>query len=170
MTRPSSKRRDDTQRTVPYGAVSTAETGVHSASATRMRPSLPLRCSTTHRLSAGNSTPCPTATALVITTSRLDRDSHGQKVVCRQGFAFIFICHLRHCRLLCPIFHWKLAGSSSPRFTGLSLDLANNGNSFASVRTGGWGGEPASVVFGKEGVNGSDVKNISNEQCIVTAS
>jgi hypothetical protein len=136
-----------------------------------MRPSLPLQCSTTLRLSAGNSTPCPTA--LVITTiinRSLGRDSHGQKVVCHQGFAFIFICHLRHRRLLCPIFHWKLAGSSSPRFTGLSLDLANNGNSFAGVRTGGWGGEPASVVFGKEGVNGSNVKNISNEQCIVAAS
>ncbi len=113
-----------------------------------MRSSLPLWRITTRRLSAGpgSLTPCPTTlvvTAIII-GSRLDRNLHSQKVVCCQGFAFIFICHLRHCPRRCSKFHRKLAGSSSPCFTGLSLNLLNYGNPFGKVRTWGRCGEPAS--------------------------
>jgi hypothetical protein len=125
------------------GNLAQQETGVHSAGATRMRPSLPLWCTTTRRLSARDLTPC--SAVLIITTivisSRLDRDLHGQKVICRHGFAFIFISHRRRLR---SQFHRKLAGSSSPCFTGLSLDLTNYGNSFPGVRTRERGGEPVS--------------------------
>jgi hypothetical protein len=145
-----SKRKHNTQRTVPYGTfLAQRKTGVHSAGAIRTRPSLPLRCKTTRRLSAGDLTPCST-TALIITTtiisSRLGRNLHGQKVICRQGIASIFIRHLR------SQFHRKLAGSSSPCFTGLSLDLTNHGHSFPRVRTRGRGREPASqrnTIFGR---------------------
>jgi len=110
-----------------------------------MRTSLPLRCITTRQLSAGDLT--PRSAALIYTSilfsSRLDRDLHCQKVICRHGFAFIFIRHRRRPRLRSH-FHQKLAGSSSPRFTGLSLDLTNYGNSFSGVRTRERGGEPAS--------------------------
>ena len=108
------------------------KTGVHSAGATRMGPSLPLRWITTGCLSAGDLSPC--SAALVITfSSRLDRDLHGQKVISRHGFAFIFIRHLCHRPRLRFQFHRKLAGSSSPCFAGLSLDLTNYGNSFSGV-------------------------------------
>jgi hypothetical protein len=122
------------------------KTGVHSAGATRMRPSLPLRCITTRRSSAGDLTPC--STTLIITTiiisSRLDRDLHGQEIICRHGFALMFIRHPHHRHRLCPQFHRKFAGSSSPCFTCLSLDLTNYGNSLSVVRARERGGEPAS--------------------------
>lgn len=113
-----------------------AETGVHSAGTIRMRPSLPLRCITTRRLSL-------IITSIII-SSGLGRDLHGQKVICRHGFEFIFIRHIRHRLCFRSQFHWKLAGGGSPCFTGLSLDLTNYGNPFSGFGTWERGGEPGS--------------------------
>ena len=100
------------------------------------------------------------------------RDLHGQKVICRHDVVFIFIRQLLHRRRLRSHFHRKLAGSSSPCFTGLSLDLPNYGNSFSGVRTRGRGGEPASQRSSSfwEG-KGEDaaVMETNNEQCTVAA-
>jgi hypothetical protein len=147
------------------GHLAQQKTGVHSAGATRMTPSLPLRSITTRRSSAGNLTPC--SAALIITTiiisSGLERDLHGQKVICRHGIAFIFIHHLRRFRSQS---HRKLAGSSSPCLTSLSLDLTNYGNSFSGVRTREWGGEPAlqrNSSFREGRGKENAVKDTSNE-------
>jgi hypothetical protein len=169
VTDTSSKRKHCIQRTVSYGAfLAQQKTGIHLAGASRARPSLPLRCMTTRRLSAGDLTSCFSALIMttIIISSGLARDLHGQKVICRHGIAFIFIRHLRHRRRLRSQFHRNLAGSSSPCFTGLSLDLTNYGNSFSGVRTWEWGGEPASQRNSSfwEGRGEEDaVKETSNE-------
>jgi hypothetical protein len=126
-------------RTVLYGAFGTAETGYHSASATRMRPSPSLRCTTTRRLSTGNLTPSPAALITIIVIIRLSRNLHGEKVICRHGFVVMFIS--RHRRL--SEFNWNLAESGSPCFTGLSLDFTDYGHPFSRVRTRGRSGESA---------------------------
>ena len=109
-----------------------------SASAARMGPSPPLR------LSVGDSTPSPAALMIIVITigSSLDRDLHGQEVICRHGFASIFISR-RHRRRFRFKINWDLARSSSPCLASLSLDLTNYGNSFSRVRTRGWGRESA---------------------------
>jgi hypothetical protein len=91
-----------------------------------MRPFPPLR------LSAGDLTPSPATSIIIfIIIGGLDWDLHGQKVVCRHGFAFTVISRHRHRRCFRSKVNWNLAGSSSPCLTGLSLDLTNYGNSFA---------------------------------------
>lgn len=144
------------------GHLARQKTGVHSAGATRMTPSLPLRSIATRRSSGGYLT----RSAALIISSRLDRDLHGQKVICRHGFAFIFIRQLRHRRRLRSQFHRKLAGSSSPYLTGLSLDLTNHGNSFSGARTRERGGEPAlqrNSSFWEGRGKENAVKDTSNE-------
>ena len=114
-----------------WGLLAQGKTGDYSASATRMRPSPSLR------LSASDVTPSPPALRIIIIiSSRLDRNLHGHKVVCRHGFAFRLVNSRFRSK-----FNWNLAESSSPCLTGLSFDLTNYGNSFARVRTRGRGGE-----------------------------
>jgi hypothetical protein len=63
---------------------------------------------------------------------RLERNLHRQKVVC--GYGIAFLC--RRCRI-----PRDLAGRRAPRLAGLSLDLADRGDSYARARTGRRGGE-----------------------------